>query len=116
MKPVFATDYRPHKKWERTPMRESAFCTVAVVGMLAGVTLFIAPGAQAVPLVGSALNPVVHQQTATQEVRCRGHRCYVSRPHYYVSRPHVRSSEPSAAWQYNPLNTQYYWGSGSMKN
>jgi len=107
MKPVFATDYRPHKKWERTPMRESAFCTVAVVGMLAGVTLFIAPGAQAVPLVGSALNPVVHQQTATQEVRCRGHRCY-------VSRRHARYHEPSTAWQYSPLNTQYYWGSGVM--
>ena len=93
-------------------MRESAFCTVAVVAMLAGVTLFIAPGAQAVPLVGSALNPVVHQQTATQEVRCRGHRCYVSRPHYYVSRRSY--GQPSKAWEYNPVNTQYYWGSGAM--
>jgi hypothetical protein len=93
-------------------MRESAFYTVAVVGMLAGVTLFIAPGAQAVPLVGSALNPVVHQQTATQEVRCRGRRCYVSRPHYYVSRRSY--GQPSKAWEYNPVNTQYYWGSGAM--
>ena len=93
-------------------MRKSAFCTVAVVGMLAGVTLFIAPGAQAVPLVGSALNPVVHQQTATQEVRCRGRRCYVSRPHYYVSRRSY--GQPSNAWEYNPVNTQYYWGSGAM--
>ena len=94
-------------------MRGSIFRTVAA----AGATLFISSGAQAMPLIGSALSTAIHQQTATEQVRCRGHRCgryYVARPHYYVSRAHVRSSEPSAAWQYNPLNTQYYWGGGAM--
>ena len=94
----------------------SIFCTVAA----AGAMLFIGSGAQAMLPIASALGTAVHQQTITQEVRCRGHRCgryYVSRPRYYASRPHVRSyGHPSNAWEYNPLNTQYYWGSGSMKN
>ena len=93
-------------------MRESAFCAVTAAGMLISVALFIASGAEAMPLVGSALNPVVHQQTTTQEVRCRGRRCYVSRPRYYVSRRSY--GHPSNAWENNPLNTQYYWGGGAM--
>jgi hypothetical protein len=89
-------------------MRESTFCMVTAVGMLAGVTLFIAPGAQAMPLAGPALIPALHQQTATQQVRCRGHRCG------YVARPRVRYARSSNAWEYSPLNNPYYWGSGVM--
>ena len=93
-------------------MRGSAFCAVTAAGMLTSAV--IASGAEAMPLVGSALTTALDQQTATQQARCRGHRCYVSRSHYYVSRPHARYHEPSTAWQYSPLNTQYYWGSGVM--
>ena len=89
-------------------MRERVLCTVAA----AGAMLFISSGAQAMPLIGSALSTAIHQQTATQEVRCRGHRC----GGYYVSRPHVRSyGQPSNAWEYSPLNNSYYWGSGTRK-
>jgi len=89
-------------------MRGSIFRTVAA----AGATLFISSGAQAMPLTGSALSTVIHQRTAIQEVRCRGHRC----GRYYVSRPHVRSyGQPSNAWEYSPPNNSYYWGSGTRK-
>jgi hypothetical protein len=93
-------------------MRETVLCTVAA----AGATLLIASGAQAMPQIGPGLNPAVHQQTATQQVRCRGHRCsYVARPHYYVARPYARSyGQPSNAWEYSPLNNSYYWGGGAM--
>ena len=90
-------------------MRETILCAAA------GVTLLISSGAQAMPLTGLALSTAIHQRTTTEQVRCRGHRCYVSRPYYYASHPQVRSSEPSNAWQYNPLNNSYYWGSGVRK-
>jgi hypothetical protein len=89
-------------------MRAMVLCTVAA----AGATLLISSGAQATPPIGSALSAAVRQQATTEQVRCRGHKCYVSRRHYDVSRPHVGSEEPSAAWQYSPLNNPYYWGSG----
>jgi hypothetical protein len=90
-------------------MREAVFCAAA------GATLLIASAAQAMPPNGPALTTAIHQQTNIEQVRCRGHRCYVSRPRYYSSRPQVRSSEPSNAWEYNPLNNSYYWGSGALK-
>jgi hypothetical protein len=52
---------------------------------------------------------------ASQQVRCRGHRCsFVARPHYHVARPHVRPyGQPSNAWEYSPLNNPYHYG-GAM--
>ena len=88
----------------------SIFCSVAATG----ATLFIGSGAQAMPPIASAFSTAVHQQTISQEVRCRGHRCgqyYASRPRYYASRPQVRSyGQPSNTWEHNPLT---YW---EMKN
>jgi hypothetical protein len=92
-------------------MREMVLCAVAA----AGATLLVSSGAQAMPPIGLSLETAVHQQTATEQVRCRGRRCYVSRPRYYVSRPYARSSaQPSNAWEYNPLNTPYYSGGAVM--
>ena len=92
-------------------MRESVFCTVAATAIVSGATLLGASGAQATPLIGSALKTAVDQQSAVQEVRCRrGLRCYS----YYVSRPRARYAQPSNAWEYSPLNNSYYWGSGAM--
>jgi hypothetical protein len=91
-------------------MRETVLCAIVA----AGATLLISSGAQAMPPIGPSLKQAIHQQTATDQVRCRGHRCYVARPHYYVSRPHVRSyGQPSNAWEYSPLNNPYHYG-GAM--
>ena len=88
-------------------MRESAFCALAAGAMLSA-PLFIAPGAQATPVVGSSLTTVVHAQQVRYTCR-RGQRCshishpryYVARPYYYISRPHLRYPEP--AWGECPM-------------
>jgi hypothetical protein len=90
-------------------MRESAFGALAAAGMLSA-TLFIAPGAPAMPLIGPSLTTAVHAQQVRNTCR-RGQRCsfishpryYVAHPYYYVSRPYLRHREPSEAWGECPL-------------